>query len=77
MMSIHSILILFSLLSMTTLRAQNTQIPKPLLPAIDQTGEKWVTITKVKRPWYAFRGVVVKKFIQSMPEYAAIPLRFG
>lgn len=73
-MSIHSILVLLSgLICMTTLSAQNSQTPKPHSPAIDQTGEKWVTITKVKRPWFAFRGVVVKKFIQSMPEYAAIP----
>ncbi len=74
MISIYPALVLISgLLSMTTLSAQNTQTPKPLLPALDQTGEKWVTITKVKRPWYAFRGAVIKKFIQSMPEYAAIP----
>jgi hypothetical protein len=72
--SIHPMLVLLSgLLCMTTLSAQTNKSPKPLLPAIDQTGEKWVTITKVKKPWYAFRSVVVKKFIQSMPEYAAIP----
>ncbi len=32
-----------------------------------------VTITYVKKPWYAWRSLVVKKFKESIPEYEAIP----
>lgn len=31
-----------------------------------------VTITYVKKPWYAWRSLVVKKFKESIPEYEAI-----
>lgn len=31
-----------------------------------------VTITYVKKPWYAFRFLAVNKFKESMPEYKAI-----
>jgi heme-degrading monooxygenase HmoA len=32
-----------------------------------------LTITYVKKPWYAWRSLVVKKFKESIPEYEAIP----
>jgi hypothetical protein len=32
-----------------------------------------VTITYVKKPWYAWRSLVIKKFKESIPEYEAIP----
>lgn len=32
-----------------------------------------LTITKVKKPWYAWRGLVVSKMKDSFPEYLAIP----
>ncbi|MEI6410543.1 MAG: hypothetical protein WCR52_14230 [Bacteroidota bacterium] len=76
MISKRSMLFLLgNLLNMNTVAAQNNQAPKafPANPAIDRQGEKWVAITKVKKPWYAFRSLVVKKFVGSMPEYAAIP----
>jgi hypothetical protein len=31
-----------------------------------------LTITKVKKPWYAWRGLVVSKMKKSIPEYQAI-----
>lgn len=32
-----------------------------------------LTITRVKKPWYAWRGLVVAKMKKSIPEYQAIP----
>ncbi|MFM8914567.1 MAG: hypothetical protein ACKOE6_16865, partial [Flammeovirgaceae bacterium] len=31
-----------------------------------------LTITKVKKPWYAWKALVVKKMKKSIPEYSAI-----
>lgn len=32
-----------------------------------------VTITYVKKPWYAWRTLIIRKFKESIPQYAAIP----
>lgn len=32
----------------------------------------WITITKVKKPWYAWRGLVAGRMEKSIPEYQAI-----
>ncbi|MBI3218687.1 MAG: YdhR family protein [Bacteroidetes bacterium] len=41
--------------------------------SMSQTNPTVVTITYVKKPWYAWRSLVVKKFKESIPEYEAIP----
>ncbi|GBF50977.1 hypothetical protein LPTSP4_25080 [Leptospira ryugenii] len=33
----------------------------------------WLTITKVKKPWYAWRSLVSSRMEKSIPEYKAIP----
>lgn len=33
----------------------------------------WITITKVKKPWFAWRGLVSSRMEKSLPEYQAIP----
>lgn len=40
--------------------------------SISDNSSSVLTITKVKKPWYAWRGVVVKKMVQTIPEYIAI-----
>jgi heme-degrading monooxygenase HmoA len=49
-----------------------TKITKLMTPLSDSSTVKTLTITKVKKPWYAWRGIVVGKMKESIPEYQAI-----
>ncbi|MCZ8343088.1 MAG: hypothetical protein O9301_08660 [Leptospira sp.] len=49
---------------------------KESLPKTEQTKAitaTWLTITKVKKPWIAWRGLVSSRMEKSIPEYQAIP----
>jgi heme-degrading monooxygenase HmoA len=41
-------------------------------PVLDSSTTQILTITKVKKPWYAWRGLVVGKMEKSIPEYQSI-----
>lgn len=41
-------------------------------PELDSSTTQILTITKVKKPWYAWRGLVAGKMEKSIPEYQAI-----
>lgn len=69
------ILILMSMLAVTgtaKLRDDKLQANTSPEPFIDTTKNVVVTITKVRKPWYAWHGLVVKKMIESIPEYRGI-----
>jgi heme-degrading monooxygenase HmoA len=42
-------------------------------PAPESAGASVVVLTKVPKPWYAPRALVVRKFKESIPEYDAVP----
>ncbi|KOY87463.1 hypothetical protein AD998_16145 [bacterium 336/3] len=44
----------------------------PLKTAITSSDNHVLVITKVKKPWYAWRGLVAGKMEESIPEYQAI-----
>lgn len=39
---------------------------------VDTTSSATLTITKVKKPWYAWRSLIISKMEESIPEYKAI-----
>lgn len=64
-------LLMFSMASgLTSAFSQNESKEKSL--SFNTLSEKVLTITSVKRPWYAFRSLIISKMKQSVPEYQAI-----
>jgi hypothetical protein len=49
-----------------------TSFTKLEKPASDSSTTQTLTITKVKKPWYAWRGLVIGKMEKSIPEYQVI-----
>jgi heme-degrading monooxygenase HmoA len=39
---------------------------------LDSTSTTTLAITKVKKPWYAWRGLIIKKMEESIPEYRLV-----
>jgi len=61
----------FALFACTSENNSDSIKKLPVVQA-DTSTVKILTITKVKKPWYAWRGLVAKKMKQSIPEYQAI-----
>jgi hypothetical protein len=73
--SIKAILLpLLGLLGLSRLSAQEIPQLKPITTNINLEGNtgKYITITKIPKPWIASRKLVVKKFMESIPEYAKV-----
>lgn len=51
---------------------QKSAFQKEETPNSQVLSEHCLTITQVKKPWYGLRFLVIKKFKESIPEYAAI-----
>jgi heme-degrading monooxygenase HmoA len=70
-----TLMLLFSLsFALFACTSESKKVLNKKLPfvQIDTTSAKILTITKVKKPWYAWRSLVAKKMKQSIPEYQAI-----
>jgi hypothetical protein len=56
--------------------ANNVKTTQELTPhqnvLVDTTSSATVTITKVKKPWYAWRSLIIGKMEESIPEYKAV-----
>lgn len=63
----------FSLTSYNAKHAENEAKPTKLETSVlDSSTTQILTITKVKKPWYAWRGIVVGKMKKSIPTYQQI-----
>lgn len=62
-------------LAITSCTGQTQDKPVEVLqkPTMDSTRSQILTITKVKKPWYAWRGLVAGRMKGSVPEYQKIP----
>ena len=69
-----SILLILGFIGLTRLTAQEIPALKPILTNTSNTESvgNFITITKIKKPWIAPRKLVIKKFIESIPQYAQI-----
>jgi len=62
-------------IAMTSCNAQNERLYDGKINFMDSrnTSMTALTITKVKKPWYAWKGLVISKMKKSIPEYAVAP----
>ncbi|AEI51985.1 hypothetical protein [Runella slithyformis] len=64
------------LFGFTSCNAQTSETDKNFAklgkPVSDSSTTQTLTITKVRKPWYAWRSLVVHKMKESIPEYQAI-----
>jgi hypothetical protein len=77
-MATYRLLIVVVMLSQSVVscngnHVNSTQALKPYQSVItDTTSSTILTITKVKKPWYAWRSLIIGKMEESIPEYKAI-----
>jgi hypothetical protein len=51
---------------------RDSDTPPGAIPGTDSSELRTLTITKVKKPWYAWKGLVVGRMRESLPEYSSI-----
>ena len=63
-----------SLLGISQLSAQQIPHLHPIQASssIEKNVGQFITITRIEKPWVASRKLVIKKFIESIPQYAKI-----
>lgn len=65
--------LLFSLLACNAqINEQATNTPSNRIVLSDSTSTTTLVITKVKKPWYAWRGLIIEKMEESIPEYRLV-----
>ncbi|WP_430908516.1 YdhR family protein [Maribacter sp. 2-571] len=72
--SISLVIIVMVILGLTYMTAQQVPELTPIAAhsEYDNTPDRYLTVTRIKKPWIAPKNYVVKKFIESIPEFEKV-----